>query len=46
MVDEPRLLLARALEPLYLSEPPFNALEPPLPLDTSRLPTRSGPPVG
>jgi hypothetical protein len=44
MLDEPRLLLARALEPLYRSEPPPKA-PPPLPREISRLPMRS-PPLG
>ena len=45
MLDEPRLLLLRALDPLYPREPPPKASRfwPPL-RDRSRLPMRSGPP--
>jgi hypothetical protein len=45
MLDEPRLVLARALEPLNRSAPPLNAPDPPLGLERSRLPMRS-PPLG
>src|SRR5712671_809282 len=45
MLDAPRLLLARALEPLYPLEPPPKASRFPPPLrDRSRLPIRSAPP--
>src|SRR5580765_2646429 len=47
-LDEPRLLLARAPEPLYLSLPPLNAPELPLPLERPELPLpleRSRPPM-
>src|SRR6185503_16079318 len=44
MLDDPRLLLARALVPLNRSEPPPKAPPPPPPLETSRVPTRSAPP--
>jgi len=45
MLDEPRLLRERALEPLNLSEPPPNADSLPLPRETSRCPTRSPAPA-
>ena len=45
MLDDPRLLLLRALDPLYPREPPPNASRFPPPLrERSRLPIRSGPP--
>ena len=45
MLDEPRLLLLRALDPSYPREPPPNASRFPPPLrERSRLPMRSGPP--
>src|SRR5262245_46766274 len=44
MLDEPRWLSARALDPLYLWEPPLKASRsPPVLRETSRLPTRSAP---
>ena len=39
MLDAPRELLARALEPLYPPCPPLNPLWPPFELGTSRPPT-------
>jgi hypothetical protein len=42
MLEEPRLLLARAVDPLNRSLPPKALLPLPL-LDRSRLPTRSAP---
>jgi hypothetical protein len=46
MLEEPRLLLLRALDPLYPLDPPPNASRFPPPLrDKSRLPMRSAPPV-
>src|SRR5580692_95022 len=48
MLEEPRLLLARALDPLYplepLEPPPKASRFPPPPRETSRLPMRSAPP--
>ena len=45
MLEAPRLLLARALEPLYPLEPPPNASRFPPPLrERSRPPMRSAPP--
>src|SRR6202007_2146670 len=48
MPEEPRLLLARALDPLYPLEPreppPKASRFPPPPRETSRLPMRSAPP--
>src|SRR5262245_36332462 len=43
MLDAPRLLAARALEPLYPPRPPPNPSLRPPPCDISRLPTLSGP---
>ena len=46
MLEEPRLLLLRALIPSYPLEPPPNASRFPPPLrDRSRLPMRSAPPI-
>src|ERR1700748_2958957 len=46
MLEAPRLLLARALDPLYPLEPPPKASRFPPPLrERSRLPTRSAPPA-
>jgi len=44
MLEEPRLLFARALLPLYPPEPPPNAERLLPPLGILRLPTRSPPP--
>src|SRR5215471_3703370 len=45
MLEEPRLLLLRALDPLYPREPPPNALRSPAPLrETFLLPMLSAPP--
>ena len=45
MLEEPRLLLPRALDPLYPLEPPPKASRLPEPLrETSRLPMLSAPP--
>ena len=46
MLEEPRLLLLRALDPLYPLEPPPKASRFPPPLrERSRLPMRSAPPA-
>ena len=46
MLDAPRLLLERAREPLYVLRFPLPmALRLPPEPDTSRLPTRSAPPL-
>ena len=46
MLEEPRLLLLRALDPLYPLEPPPNASRFPPPLrERSRLPMRSALPA-
>jgi hypothetical protein len=46
MLDEPRLLLPRALDPLNPRDPPSNAVRFPAPeRDKLRLPIESGPPV-